>query len=51
MGMGVMPRYVKTPVETTDLEVIESHPYVRVWKELLPFTQYLPQWSKSGINV
>jgi len=46
MGMGVMPRYVKTPLETTDLEVLEVHPYVKVWEELLPFIEYLPQWAE-----
>jgi hypothetical protein len=51
MGMGVMPKYVKTPVETTDLEVLEVHPYVKVWIELLPFIEYLPQWSDLMSNV
>ena len=44
--MGAFPRYVKTPVETTDLDVLEVHPYVKIWKELLPFIEYLPKWSE-----
>lgn len=46
MGMGVMPRYVKTPVEVTDLEVLEKHPYVHVWRELFPFCEYVPKFQK-----
>ena len=38
-GLGVLPRYVKVPVETTGIEVLEKHPYVKVWEELFPLTR------------
>ena len=44
-GMGVMPRYVKTPVSVTDAEVIAKHPYVAMWKEKMMFLPYLPQYD------
>lgn len=44
-GMGVMPRYVKTPVSVTDTEVINKHPYVAMWKEMVEFLPYLPQYG------
>ena len=44
-GMGVMPRYVKTPVSVTDAEVIKKHPYVSAWKEMMQFLPYLPQYG------
>jgi integrase len=50
-GMGVMPTYVKIPAETTDREVLECHPFVKVWEELLPFIKYLPQWENLRVSV
>jgi hypothetical protein len=43
--MGVMHRYVKTPVSVTDTEVISKHPYVAMWKEMMPFLPYLEQYN------
>ena len=45
VDMGVMPRYVKTPLEVTDIEVLNQHPYIFMWKELLPLKNYLPQYK------
>ena len=44
-GMGVMPRYVKTPVSVTDAEVISKHPFVPLWKKMMQFLPYLPQYN------
>ena len=44
-GMGVMPRYVKTPMSITDAEVISKHPYVAMWKKMMQFLPYLEQYS------
>lgn len=44
-GMEVMPRYVKTPVSVTDAEVITKHPYVAMWKGMIEFLPYLPQYE------
>jgi len=44
-GMGVMPKYVKTPVEVTDLEVLSKHPYVSIWQDMVEFLPYLPQYE------
>ena len=44
-GMGVMPRYVKTPVSVTDAEVLSKHPYVAMWKTMVQFLPYLPQYD------
>ena len=44
-GMGVMPRYVKTPVSVTDAEVIAKHPYVAMWKKMMQFLPYLEQYN------
>ncbi len=43
-GMGVMHRYVKTPVSVTDTEVISKHPYVKMWKKMMMFLPYLEQY-------
>lgn len=51
-GMGVMPRYIKTPVSVTDSEVLTKHPYVAMWKDMMQFLPYLPQYdSVSAIYV
>ena len=44
-GMGVMPRYIKTPVSVTDAKVITKHPYVAMWKQMMAFLPYLPQYN------
>ena len=44
-GLGVMPRYVKTPVSVTDAEVLTKHPYVAMWKQMVQFLPYLPQYD------
>jgi len=44
-AMGVMPRYVKTPVSVTDREVINKHPYVTAWRQMMAFLPYLPQYD------
>lgn len=43
-SLGVMPLYVKTPVEVTDLEVLSKHPYVPMLRDLVNFIPYLPQY-------
>ena len=45
-SLGVMPRYVKTPAELTDLEVLSKHPYLPMWKTMIEFIPYLPQYSQ-----
>ena len=37
LGLGVMPRYVTTPVSETDAQVISRHPYVKMWKDMMMF--------------
>ena len=44
-GMGVMPSYVRTPKQVTDAQVIAEHPYVSMWKEMIAFLPYLPQYN------
>jgi len=44
-GMGVMHRYVKTPVSVTDTEVISKHPYAKMWKDMMMFLPYLEQYK------
>jgi integrase len=43
--LGVMPRYVKTPAEVTDAEVLAKHPYLPMWKTMVQFLPYLPQYE------
>lgn len=45
LGLGVMPRYVRTPVSETDAKVINRHPYVAMWKDMIQFLPYLPQYE------
>jgi len=42
---GVMPRYVKTLAEVSDLEVLAKHPYAAMWKMMMPFLSYLLQYE------
>lgn len=44
-GMGVMPRYIRTPLSVSDAEVISKHPYVAMWKQMMAFLPYLPQYD------
>jgi hypothetical protein len=44
-GLGVMPRYVKTPTKVTDSEVLAKHPYVSMWRDYVEFLPYLPQYQ------
>jgi integrase len=50
-GMGVMPRYVKTPVDVTDKEVLAAHPFVKFWKDYVLFLPYLPQYVSCVQNM
>ena len=43
--LGVLPRYVKVPADVTDIEVLSKHPYVPMWKTMLQFIPYLPQYD------
>jgi hypothetical protein len=45
-GLGIMPRYVKTPVSVTDAEVIGKHPFVVRWRDMLEFLPYLSQYNQ-----
>ena len=45
-GMGVMPRYIKTPVSVTDSEILTKHPYVAMWKQMVQFLPYLEQYNQ-----
>ena len=45
-GLGVMPRYVKTPVSVTDAEVIDKHPFVVRWRDMLKFVPCLSQYNQ-----
>jgi integrase len=44
-GLGVMPRYVRTPVSETDNKVINKHPYVVMWKDMIQFLPYLDDYA------
>ncbi len=46
-GMGVMPRYIRIPTETTDAEVLEVHPFRKMWEQMIPFIEYMPQWADA----
>ncbi len=48
--VGVMPRYVKTPTEVTDSEVLSKHPYVPMWKTMVRFLPYLPQYTYTDVS-
>jgi hypothetical protein len=50
-GMGVMPKYVKTPTEVTDTEVLDKHPFVKMWKDYVKFLPYLPQYQPCVQNM
>jgi hypothetical protein len=47
-GLGVMPRYVKMPVSVTDAEVIDKHPFVVRWWDMLKFLSCLSQYNQVG---
>jgi integrase len=36
-AFGMLPSYIKTPHEVTDLKVLELHPYVETWKIALMY--------------
>jgi hypothetical protein len=44
-GLGIMPRYVKTPAEVTDIEVLSKHPFIPMWETMIEFITYLPQYN------
>jgi integrase len=44
-GLGVMHRYVTTPISETDAQVISKHPYVAMWKGMMMFLPYLEQYK------
>lgn len=50
-SMGSMPTYVKTPADITDNQVLEVHPFLRIWEDLTCFIPYLPQWERESLNV
>jgi len=49
-GLGVMPRYVKTPAEVTDIEVLNKHPFLPMWKTMVQFLPYLPQYQQMNVQ-
>ena len=44
-GGGVMPRYVRTPIEQTDREVLSKHPFLPMWRRMIEFLPYLPRYN------
>jgi len=42
---GVMPRYIKTPIEETDVKVMSRHPYVGFWVSMVPIMSHLAQYK------
>jgi len=44
-GLGVMVRYIRTPISETDAKVISKHPYVKMWKDMMMFLPYLEQYT------
>jgi hypothetical protein len=36
-GLSQLPTYVKTPVAVTAREVLEQHPAVKMWKQVVPW--------------
>jgi|GEM_PF-3676961 len=47
-GTGVMNRYIRVPVEVTDAEVLERHPFVKIWEQMLPMIECNVRWNKSS---
>ena len=48
--LGVMPRYVKTPAEVTDIEVLSKHPYIPIWQSVIRYMAYLPQYQHLNLQ-
>ena len=44
-----MLRYVKTPPEVTDTEVLSKHPYLPMWKTMVQVLPYLPQYTYTDV--
>jgi len=36
-SFGMLPRYVKTPQEITDSQVLDQHPFLQTWREALSY--------------
>ncbi len=49
-GLGVMPRYIKTPTEVTDAEVLSKHPYMAIWRDLVKLLPCLPQYQHLNVQ-
>ena len=44
-GLGVMVRYIRTPISETDAKVISKHPYAKMWKDMMMFLPHLEQYN------
>ncbi len=43
----MLARYKQTPVEATDRAILEKHPFVKVWEEVIPYLLKLNTSYKS----
>ena len=34
---SMLNRYSQTPVEVGDLRILETHPFVKIWAEVVPY--------------
>ena len=46
-GLGVMPRYIRTPISETDAKVISRHPYVKTWKDMMKMLEHLEHFRST----
>ncbi|MGB5925037.1 MAG: hypothetical protein WBH01_02960 [Dehalococcoidia bacterium] len=46
-GLGVMPRYIRTPISETDAKVISKHPYVKTWKDMMEMLEHLEHFRST----
>ena len=48
---SMLARYKQTPIDVTDKEILDKHPYVKIWEEALPYILEHNRWYQSKPHI
>jgi integrase len=49
--LGMLDRYRRTPTEVSDMKILEQHPRVKMWEEIIPYLAKYNPYYRSGIDI
>ncbi|MFC1892461.1 hypothetical protein ACFLYR_00255 [Chloroflexota bacterium] len=49
--LGMLDRYRQTPTEESDAKILNSHPWVKLWQEIIPYLLEFNPYYKSASHI